>query len=315
MRSLVAGGAGFIGSHLCSSLLEKGNTVICVDNLITGSKKNIEKLLDNNRFTFIEHDITNQFNNATIQQIGTVDYIYHLASSASPIQYQNHPLETLHVNSIGTEHMLTLAKETGAKILYASTSEVYGDPLEHPQKENYWGNVNSFGPRSCYDESKRFGEALVYTYIKKFTVDARIIRIFNTYGPNMEKNDGRVISNFINQALSDKPITLYGNGLQTRSFCYIADMVEGIIRAMETENTKGAVINLGNPDERSVRDIALLVKQMTRSKSDIVYQDLPEDDPARRQPDISNAKQLLNWKPSISLEEGLEKTIQYFSNL
>ena len=315
MRSLVAGGAGFIGSHLCSSLLEKGNTVICVDNLITGSKKNIEKLLDNNRFTFIEHDITNQFNNATIQQIGTVDYIYHLASSASPIQYQNHPLETLHVNSIGTEHMLTLAKETGAKILYASTSEVYGDPLEHPQKENYWGNVNSFGPRSCYDESKRFGEALVYTYIKKFTVDARIIRIFNTYGPNMEKNDGRVVSNFIIQALSGKPMTIYGDGLQTRSFCYIADMVEGIIRAMETENTKGAVINLGNPDERSVRDIALLVKQMTRSKSDIVYQDLPEDDPARRQPDISNAKQLLNWKPSISLEEGLKKTIQYFSNL
>ena len=315
MRSLVAGGAGFIGSHLCSSLLEKGNTVICVDNLITGSKKNIEKLLDNNRFTFIEHDITDQFNNATIQQIGTIDFIYHLASPASPIQYQNHPLETLHVNSVGTENMLMLAKENGAKILYASTSEVYGDPLEHPQKENYWGNVNSFGPRSCYDESKRFGEALVYTYIKKFTVDARIIRIFNTYGPNMEKNDGRVISNFINQALSDKPITLYGDGSQTRSFCYVNDMVEGIIRAMETENTKGAVINLGNPDERSVRDIALLVKQMTRSKSDIVYQDLPEDDPARRQPDISNAKQLLNWKPSISLEEGLEKTIQYFSNL
>jgi len=311
---LVTGGAGFIGSHLCAVLVGKGYRVICVDNLLTGSRSNIHQLEQNERFRFIEHDVTNELR-STMNDIRTIDFIYHLASPASPVQYQNHPLETLHVNSIGTENMLKLAQETGASFLYTSTSEVYGNPLEHPQKETYWGNVNSYGPRSCYDEAKRFGEALVYTYTHHYRVNARMVRIFNTYGPHMEKDDGRVVSNFVNQALDNQPITIHGDGNQTRSFCYVSDMVEGIVRAMETEHTSSEIINLGNTDERSIDEIADLIIKLSGSRSEKEYKELPPDDPVRRQPDISKAKELLKWEPKISLEEGLTKTIEYFKQM
>lgn len=311
--ALVTGGAGFIGSHLCAALVEKGKSVICVDNLLTGNMRNIEPLMDRSEFSFINHDITLNFHELT-SRLEHIDHIYHLASPASPVQYQNHPIETIQVNTTGTYNLLQLARDTTARFLYASTSEVYGDPKEHPQKETYWGHVNSYGARSCYDESKRCGEAYVYTFLKKFDVDARIIRIFNTYGPNMEKNDGRVVSNFINQAIRNEPITVYGDGSQTRSFCYVSDLVEGIIRAMESD-VRGEVVNLGNPDERSVKDIAHLVKEMTGSTSDIVMKDLPSDDPVRRQPDITKARELLKWEPKVSLQQGLQKTIEYFKEL
>jgi len=306
---LVSGGAGFIGSHLCQSLVEKGHTVICVDNLLTGSKRNIEGLMDNKKFEFVELDITGEITKLRSYEI---NYLYHLASPASPVQYQKYPLETLRVNAAGTERMLELAKEYGAKFLFTSTSEVYGDPKEHPQRESYWGNVNSFGPRSCYDEAKRFGEALTYTFLNLHDVDARIVRIFNTFGPNMEQDDGRVISTFVMQAISDKPITVHGDGTQTRSFCYVSDMVAGIISAMESAETRGQVINLGNPDERTVMDIAQLIKKMGQSQSDIIHSERPVDDPARRQPDITKAKKLLGWEPKITLEDGLKFTISYF---
>ena len=309
--ALVTGGAGFIGSHLSAALVGKGYHVICIDNLLTGSKRNIEGLLSNERFRFIEHDVTTELPQV-MNDVGTIDYLYHLASPASPVQYQNHPLETLHVNSIGTENMLQLAQQVGASFLYTSTSEVYGDPLEHPQKETYWGNVNSYGPRSCYDEAKRFGEALVYTYTHHHHVKARMVRIFNTYGPHMEKDDGRVVSNFVNQAINNQPVTIHGDGNQTRSFCYVSDMVSGIMAAMETEGTNGEIINLGNPDERSVHEIADLIIKLAGSSSEKNYKDRPPDDPARRQPDISKAKRLLRWEPNVSLEEGLKKTIEYF---
>lgn len=311
---LVTGGAGFIGSHLCAALIEKGYSVICVDNFLTGSRTNIENLMSHERFAFIEHDVTEEIQPATFE-IQNLDYLYHLASPASPVQYQNHPLETLHVNSMGTEHMLKLAQKMGAAFLYTSTSEVYGDPLEHPQKETYWGNVNSYGPRSCYDEAKRFGEALVYTYVHRYSVNARMVRIFNTYGPNMEKDDGRVVSNFVNQAIHEEPITLYGDGNQTRSFCYVSDMVAGIIAAMETEGTAGEVINLGNPDERSMNEIADIIVEISGSSSEKKYAERPADDPARRQPDIAKARKLLNWEPTVPLKEGLTKTIEYFRHI
>lgn len=312
MNILVTGGAGFIGSHLCRTLIDRGNTVTCIDNLLTGNKRNIENLFTNPQFTFIEKDIT--ISDLDIQ-ISDLHAIYHLASPASPVQYTRYPIETLHVNSIGTESMLKLAKEHSAKMLYTSTSEVYGDPREHPQRETYWGNVNSFGPRSCYDEGKRYGEALCYTYLHKYDVDIRLVRIFNTYGPHMEADDGRVVSNFTSQAVAGKPITVHGDGAQTRSFCYVNDLVDGLIKAMENGNTKGAIINLGNPDERSVREIAELIKKLSGSKSDIIHIPGREEDISRRKPDITRAKQLLQWEPNVGLEEGLGKTIDYFKGL
>ena len=307
---LVTGGAGFIGSHLCDLLIEKGYQVTCVDNLITGSGKNIEGLVGNPNFKFIQADVTQPLN-----EISGLNYIFHLASPASPIDYQNHPEETLLTNSVGTLNMLKLAKEKNAGILITSTSEIYGDPQEHPQKETYWGNANSFGPRACYDESKRFAEAATYVHLHKYGIDARIIRIFNTYGPRMQKDDGRVVSNFINQCLKNEPLTIYGDGGQTRSFCYVSDMVEGIYRVMFSENSSGEIFNLGNPEEYAVKDLAQKVKEMTDSKSEIVYKPLPPDDPKQRQPDISKAKEILNWEPKVSVSEGLQKTIEYYKTL
>lgn len=308
--ALVTGGAGFIGSHLCNALIKKGYKVICVDNLITGSRENIKHLRQNKNFEFIKKDIANGRLN-----VSKVDHIYHLASPASPIDYQNYPEETALTNSVGTINILTLARKTGARFLLASTSEIYGDPLKHPQKETYWGNVNSFGPRSCYDESKRFAETVTYIYLRKYALDARVVRIFNTYGPRMQRDDGRVISNFINQAIEGKPLTVYGDGSQTRSFCYISDMVEGIYGAMFEKGTKGEIFNLGNPEEYSVINLAHKIKKLTGSKSKIVFSALPPDDPMQRQPDISKAKKLLNWSPKVSLTEGLKKTIEYYKSL
>lgn len=312
---LVTGGAGFIGSHLCKSLLDDGYKVVCVDNLITGSEKNIDELKQNPNFEFINADVTNQFNSSTVQQLNGLSYVFHLASPASPIDYQNHPEETLLANSVGTLNVLNLAKKSGAKFLMASTSEVYGDPMESPQKESYWGNVNSFGPRSNYDESKRFAESAIYVYLAKYNIDARIIRIFNTYGPNMQVNDGRVVSNFINQAIKQEPITIYGDGTQTRSFCYVSDLVDGIKKAMFSGNTKGEVFNLGNPEEYSMNDLAKKIKEMTGSGSEIIYKELPKDDPKQRRPDITKAESVLGWKPVVSVTDGLQKTIEYYKSL
>jgi len=306
---LVTGGAGFIGSHLCEKLLGEGYKVICLDNLLTGSKKNIEHLEDNPNFEFLEADITKS------PKVPKIDFAFHLASPASPIDYQNYSEETLLANSTGTINVLKIANEDGARALIVSTSEIYGDPLEHPQKETYWGNANSFGPRACYDESKRFAEAASYVFIKKYGLDARIVRIFNTYGPRMQKDDGRVVSNFINQCLESSPITIYGDGNQTRSFCFVSDMVEGLTKAMFSEGTKGEVINLGNPNEFKMVELAEKVKELTKSNSNIVYKDLPPDDPKQRQPDISKAKRVLDWEPKVELTEGLQKTIEYYRSL
>lgn len=309
-KVMVTGGAGFIGSHLCEKILDTGYSVICVDNLITGSKKNIEHLLGNRNFEFIEADVCDV---AVSPKLSAVSYIFHLASPASPIDYQNHPEETLLTNSIGTLNVLKLAKESAARILIGSTSEIYGDPKEHPQKETYWGNVNSFGPRACYDESKRFAEAATYIFLKKYEIDARIVRIFNTYGPRMQKDDGRVVSNFINWAMAGEDLKVDGDGSQTRSFCYVSDMVEGIYKAMFTEGTKGEIFNLGNPDEFTILELAKKIKELTNSKSEIVFSNsFREDDPMQRQPDISKAKKVLGWGPKILLDEGLQKTIEYY---
>jgi nucleoside-diphosphate-sugar epimerase len=309
-RVLVTGGAGFIGSHLVDSLLKDNFEVICVDNLISGKKVNVAQHERSGGFTFIKADVSKDDLN-----LKDIDFIFHLASPASPVDYQNYPLETALANSAGTLKMLELAKKEGAKFLLASTSEVYGDPLEHPQKETYWGNVNSFGPRSCYDESKRFAEALTYIFLHEDNVDARIIRIFNTYGPRMRKNDGRVISNFINQALKDKDITVYGKGNQTRSFCYISDMVDGIKKAMFTKNTKREVFNLGNPEEYTILELAKKIKEKLNAKSEVVFKPLPKDDPTQRKPDITKAKTILGWEPKVSVDEGLEETVNYYSSL
>lgn len=315
LKILVAGGAGFIGSHLCRRLIDEGHTVYCIDNLITGSKDNVVSLLDNPRFNYFERDITKP-----ILEIPEVNYIYHLASPASPNKnsprsYINFPVETLLANSVGTYNLLNLAKDRSAHFLFASTSEVYGDPAISPQPESYFGNVNPNGIRSVYDEGKRFGEAMTFAYLRKFGTDARIVRIFNTYGPFMQKDDGRVVSSFINQALTNVPLTIFGDGSQTRSFCYVDDMVEGLIRAMMTDKTNGEVINLGNSDERDISEIAKTVQQMTGSKSEIVFEDLPADDPKIRKPDLSKAKNLLQWEAKISLDEGLKKTIEYFRKI
>jgi len=308
---LIAGGAGFIGSHLAKFCLDKSYRVIVVDNLITGRQENIKALHKNPNFIFIKTDITQA--NFTIQG-SSFSIIFHLASPASPPKYQAKPIETLHANSIGSENLLELAKEQNARFVFASTSEVYGDPAVHPQTESYWGNVNSFGARSCYDEAKRYGEALCYSYLHKFDVDLRIARIFNTYGSNMDPKDGRIISNLINQAINNQPLTIYGDGQQTRSFCYVSDMAEGLWK-LATQNVKGEIINLGNPNEISILETAKLIKKLTDSESQIIYEKLPQDDPIRRQPDISKAKKLLGWQPEISFEEGLEKTISYFKLL
>ena len=315
-RVLVAGGAGFIGSHLCKSLLKDNYKVICVDNLLTSDKGNLKDLLNNSGFTFLEQDVVE-----SIKYSGkNLDYIFHLASPASPNQksaksYINHPIETLLVNSQGTHNLLELARQFEAKFLYTSSSEIYGDPAISPQKEDYFGNVNPNGIRSVYDEGKRFGEAITFAYLRKYNLDARIIRIFNTYGPVMQADDGRVVSNFINQAIRNQPITVYGKGTQTRSLCYVDDMVSGIKLAMFAPDTKGKIFNLGNFDERSVLDIAKLIKSLTNSKSEIVFGDLPEDDPRERKPDISYAKEILSWEPKVTTEEGLQKTIDYFKSL
>lgn len=320
----VAGGAGFIGSHLVASLLDQGYHVVCIDNLISGSKDNIEAYIGHENFSFLEKDIIFE---ESIKYILSTNkypkdasyYIFHLASPASPNEkskrsYISNPIETLQVNSRGTQNLLELANQLNARLVYASTSEVYGDPLISPQTESYWGNVNPNGIRSVYDEAKRFGEAMVMSYVRKFATDARIVRIFNTYGPHMQADDGRVVSNFITQAIANQPITVFGNGDHTRSFCYVSDMVEGLCKMMFTDNLKGEVINLGNPIERTIAEFAVLIKEMTHSSSEISHQPLPADDPKKRRPDITKAKEKLGWEPKIDLELGLMKTILYFKN-
>lgn len=305
--SLVTGGAGFLGSHLCQTLLKKGHRVLCVDNLLTGNKRNIEHLIDDPNFKFINHDIIDPlYLNEEL-----ITWVFNLACPASPIHYQYNAVRTIKSNTMGVINMLGLAKRHKARILQASTSEIYGDPLEHPQKETYRGNVNTLGPRACYDEGKRVAETLFMDYHRTHGVDIRIVRIFNTYGPHMAEDDGRVISNFIVQALQNKPITIYGNGEQTRSFCYVSDLVNGFIKMMENEDSIGP-INLGNPKEFTILELAELVIEQAGSKSELVYKQLPQDDPVRRKPDISLAKKILNWEPEIPLSEGLKKTINYF---
>ncbi|MBQ6277929.1 MAG: SDR family oxidoreductase [Bacteroidales bacterium] len=308
-KILVTGGAGFIGSHLCGRLLNDGNEVICLDNYSSGSKDNIMHLLDNPYFELARHDVTMPF---SIE----VDEIYNLACPASPVQYQCNPISTIKTSVMGAINMLELAKNTNAKILQASTSEVYGDPEVHPQPETYWGNVNPIGARSCYDEGKRCAESLFVNYHKQNNVSIKIVRIFNTYGPNMLPNDGRVVSNFIVQALQDKPITIYGDGSQTRSFQYVDDLVEGMIRMMNTPDEVTGPVNIGNPGEFTILELAQKVIELTGSKSKIEFHELPEDDPMQRNPDITKASELLNgWKPKIQLEEGLVNTIDYFRRL
>jgi nucleoside-diphosphate-sugar epimerase len=322
-KVMVAGGAGFIGSHLCRSLLKDGYKVVCVDNLITGDKDNIKELLKNPQFKFIEHDITKPVKSSSRlsrDKVQSFDYIFHLASPASPNKkskrsFINHPIETLLANSVGTYNLLTLAKKQNAKFLYASSSEIYGDPKISPQGEEYFGNVNPNGIRSPYDEGKRFGEALTCAFVRKHKVNARIVRIFNAYGPNMQADDGRVVSNFITEAIFNKPITIYGDGQQTRSFCYIDDMVAGLKRALFLDKTENTVINLGNPNTLTILELSSLIKKMTNSSSDITFEDLPEDDPRRRCPDIAKAKRVLGWEPKVAIEQGLEKTIEYFKNI
>jgi nucleoside-diphosphate-sugar epimerase len=305
---VVTGGAGFIGSHLCDALLGLGHKVICIDNLLTGSEKNIELAKQNPNFSFLRHDIVESVPNIS----GRVDYVFNLASPASPMDFKKLAEEIALVNSIGTVHMLQLAQIQGARYVEASTSEVYGDPKEHPQKETYFGNVNPNGVRACYDESKRFAEAITMVYVRKYNLDARIIRIFNTYGPRMRKDDGRVVSNFINQALEGKPLTVFGDGTQTRSFCYVSDLVAGILAIMLADNLKGEVFNLGNPEEYTVKDLAQKIKALTHSASPITFEALPEDDPTQRKPDITKAKTKLGWEAKVSVDEGLKKTIEYY---
>jgi UDP-glucuronate decarboxylase len=307
-RVLVTGGAGFLGSFLCERLLAKDCDVVCVDNFYTGTKRNIVHLLNNPYFELIRHDIT-------FPLYLEVDEIYNFACPASPIHYQNDPVQTTKVNVHGSINMLGLAKRTKAKILQASTSEVYGDPAVHPQTEAYWGNVNCIGIRSCYDEGKRCAETLFFDYYRQHKLNIRVVRIFNTYGPRMHPNDGRVVSNFILQALKSEDLTVYGDGHQTRSFCYVDDMIEGVIRMMNTPDDFTGPVNLGNPEEYRIVDLAEKIIRLTRSKSKIVFKELPEDDPLQRKPDIELAKAKLQWQPKMQLEEGLKQTIDYFKSL
>ena len=307
-KILVTGGAGFLGSHLCEALLKQGHEVICMDNYFTGSKANIVHLLDNPYFELYRHDITMP---AHVE----VDEIYNLACPASPVHYQYDPIKTIQTSVMGAINMLGVAKRTGAKILQASTSEVYGDPHIHPQPESYWGNVNPIGIRSCYDEGKRCAETLFFDYHRQNNVRIKVIRIFNTYGPHMHPNDGRVVSNFIVQALKGKDITIYGDGSQTRSFCYCDDLIRGMIAMMDTPDEITGPINLGNPNEFTIKQLAELVIELTGAKSKLIYEPLPSDDPTQRQPIIDQAKEILHWEPTVQLREGLVKTIEYFDNL
>jgi UDP-glucuronate decarboxylase len=307
-RILVTGGAGFIGSFLCERLLDQGAEVLCVDNFFTGRRSNVAHLMPNPRFELMRHDVT-------FPLFVEVDEIYNLACPASPVHYQFDPVQTTKTSVHGAINVLGLAKRTKAKILQASTSEVYGDPEIHPQREEYWGNVNPIGPRSCYDEGKRCAETLFFDYHRQHGTEIKVARIFNTYGPRMHPNDGRVVSNFIMQALRGEDITLYGDGQQTRSFCYVDDLVEGLIRLMNTPREVTGPINLGNPGEFTIRELAELVIELTGSKSSLVHKPLPQDDPRQRQPDISRARETLGWEPTLRLRDGLEKTIAYFRQL
>ena len=307
-RILVTGGAGFIGSHLCQKLLDKGHDILCVDNFFTGAKRNIAHLLTNHFFELLRHDIT-------FPLYLEVDEIYNLACPASPIHYQHDPVATTKVNVHGAINMLGLAKRLRAKILQASTSEVYGNPQEHPQTEEYWGRVNPIGPRACYDEGKRCAETLFFDYHRQHKLQIKVARIFNTYGPHMHPNDGRVVSNFIVQALMAKPITIYGDGSQTRSFCFVSDLIDALIGLMDTPDSFTGPMNLGNPDEFSILELAQFVIELTNSNSEIIFNPLPQDDPVRRRPDISLAKQTLGWSPKLKLRAGLIKTIKYFDEL
>jgi len=305
---LITGGAGFLGSHLCDRLIDAGHDVICLDNFFTGTKRNVEHLIGRPRFELLRHDVT-------FPLYIEVDEIYNLACPASPIHYQHDPVQTTKTSVHGAINMLGLAKRLKCRILQASTSEVYGDPTVHPQKEDYWGNVNTIGPRSCYDEGKRCAETLFFDYYRQHKLDIKVARIFNTYGPRMHPNDGRVVSNFIVQALKGKPITIYGDGSQTRSFCYVDDLVEGLLRLMSAPPETTGPINLGNPTEFTIKQLAELAIEMTGSKSTLTYLALPQDDPKQRQPDITLARERLNWQPTMPLREGLAKTIAYFDRL
>lgn len=304
MRVLITGGAGFIGSHLCDAMLAQGHHVVCVDNFVTGSPRNIAHLKTDARFEFVEQDINQPYD------VGRVEYIFNFASPASPVDYMEYGIETLQVGSLGSFHSLELARKYNARYMLASTSECYGDPLEHPQTETYWGHVNPIGPRSVYDEAKRFAEAATMAYHRYYNVDTRILRIFNTYGPRLQLNDGRVISNFMKQALRGEPLTVYGRGTQTRSFCYVSDEIEGIL--LLAASSIREPINIGNPDEFTILDCARLVRNVTGSQSSIVYKPLPQDDPKQRCPDITKARQLLGWEPKIDLESGLRLSQAYF---
>ena len=303
--AVVTGGAGFLGSHLCDKLITEGIKVICIDNLLTGNIENIEHLMGNENFLFIKHDVTN-----FIHVPGNVDYILHFASPASPIDYLKFPIQTLKVGSLGTHKALGLAKEKNARFLLASTSEVYGDPVVHPQKEDYWGNVNPIGPRGVYDEAKRFAEAITMAYNRYHGVETRIVRIFNTYGPRMRLNDGRALPAFFGQALKGEDITVFGDGKQTRSFCFVSDLIDGIFRLLMSNEVEP--VNIGNPEEITIEEFAKEVVKLTGSKSRIIFTELPEDDPKVRQPDITKAKSILNWEPKISRSKGLEITLNYF---
>jgi dTDP-glucose 4,6-dehydratase len=303
-RALVTGGAGFLGSHLCDALLDEGWSVVVVDNLLTGRRHNLEHLKNDSRFEFVEKDICEPFD------VGKVDFVFHFASPASPVDYTIHGIPTLKVGSLGTFHALDVAHKYSAKYLVSSTSECYGDPLEHPQKETYWGNVNSIGPRSVYDEAKRFTEAVTMAYHRYHKVDTRIVRIFNTYGPRMQLNDGRVVPNFMKQALRGEALTVYGDGSQTRSFCYVGDEIDGFIRL--AKSTEHLPVNIGNPNEFTILECAQHVIRVTGSKSKIAHEPLPQDDPKQRRPDITKARQLLGWDPKIQLEQGLKMSLDYF---
>ncbi|MCL4479192.1 MAG: SDR family oxidoreductase [Deltaproteobacteria bacterium] len=304
---VITGGAGFIGSHLCEYFIEKGYDVFCMDNLITGSLDNISHLFKLKEFVFINQDVTNY-----IHIPGKIDYVLHFASPASPVDYLEHPISTLKVGALGTHKTIGFAKDKGARYLIASTSEVYGDPLVNPQPETYWGNVNSVGPRSVYDEAKRYAEAMTIAYHRVHKVDVRMVRIFNTYGPKMRLNDGRVVPNFVMQALHNEPLTVYGDGTQTRSFCYVSDLLEGIYRLLMSDYI--GPVNLGNPQEWKITDFANYIIKLSNSNSEIVFKPLPQDDPKMRRPDITLAKRLLNWEPVVSLENGIKQTLEYFKN-
>ncbi len=305
--ALITGGAGFLGSHLCDALIERGHKIICMDNLITGSLKNINHLRKDKRFRFVKHDVSKYIN---IKE--TLDYVIHFASPASPVDYLNYPIQTLKVGSLGTHNTLGVAKAKKARYFLASTSEVYGDPQVHPQKETYWGHVNCVGPRGVYDEAKRFAEAITMAYRKIHKVDTRIVRIFNTYGPRMRMHDGRVVPNFIYQILNHQALTVYGNGKQTRSFCYVSDLISGIIKLLFSKES--GPMNIGNPKEFTIIQFARLMLKLTKSKSKIVYKSLPKDDPKQRRPDISLARKKLKWRPVVLLEDGLRRTIDYFEH-